>query len=226
MPTQDRRLSPDTTAQGFSRRRTWAQPELTSHSLLVLTFDRVYLAPLAGANPETRGAIESGADPDVVLGPLAVVIDLIGVRRLKLDLLTNSLVIEYIGSAIGTSRQRVTFSTPEAADACFTKLWRRVGDGLHLKPYRSDAWALARAPLLILIGTLLATGLLVLLMSLFEDSGPGERIPLGKEPPGVLSGFFDWQFVCAVGGAIAAASQVWLYRRLTTPPSALELVRE
>jgi hypothetical protein len=35
----------------------------------------------------------------------------------------------------------------------------------------------------------------------------------------------NWKVVCALGGAVAAASQVWLYRRLTTPPASLELVR-
>lgn len=220
MPTRDR-LPPDTTAFGLVRRRTWAHPELTSHSLLVLTFDRLYLAPLAGATPETRGAIESGADPDVALGPLAVVIDLVAVRRLRLDLLANSLVIEYVGGGMGTSRQRVTFATPEAADACFTKVWRRVGDGLRLTPFRPDAWSLARAPLLLLLGTLIATGLLVLLMSIFEDAGPGARRGLSDS-----DWVFDWQLVCGAGGVVAAASQVWLYRRLTAPPAALELVRE
>lgn len=221
-PTQDRRLLPDSTAFGLSRRRVWAHPDLTSHSLLVLTFDRLYLAPLAGATPETRGAIESVADPDDVLGPLAVVIDLISVRRMKLDLLTNSLVLEYVGGGMGTSRQRVTFATPEAADACFTKVWRRVGDGLRLAPVRPAGWTLARAPLLVLLGTLIATGLLVLLMSIFEDAGPAGRAGLSSSSERV----FDWQVVCGVGGIVAAASQVWLYRRLTTPPAALELVRE
>jgi hypothetical protein len=35
----------------------------------------------------------------------------------------------------------------------------------------------------------------------------------------------DWRVVCGLGGAAAAATQVWLVRRVTAPPAALELVR-
>ena len=73
----------------FPRRRVWAHPDVKSHSLVVLTFEQLCLAPLAGApKAELVAAAEAGGDLDDLLGPLAVVVDLIAVRRLKLDLLT------------------------------------------------------------------------------------------------------------------------------------------
>ena len=224
-----------------SRRRTWTHPDLTSHSLLVLTFEQMYLtAELGDVKPELVAAVEAGADLDQLLGSLAVVIDLATVRRLQLDLQTNSLTVEYVGSGLGASRQRVTFATPEAADACFTKLWRRLGDGLRLSPYRHDRWTLARGPLLLLLAALVVTAALVVVLSVFEDMasaraaarvdapGPGElgvRTNLPQSPLEVLLGWLDWRLVCALGGLVAAVSQVWLYRRLTTAPASLELIR-
>jgi hypothetical protein len=224
-----------------TRRRTWGHPDLTSHSLLVLTLDQMYLTPGPGdAKPEVVAAVAAGADLDQLLGSLAVVIDLVSVRRLRLDLQTNSLIVEYIGSGLGASRQRVTFATPEAADACFTKLWRRLGDGLQLSPYQRDRWALARGPLWLLLGALLVTAALAVVLSVFEDMASaraaarvdapglgelGSRMNLPQSPLETLLGWLDWRLVCAVGGLVAAVSQVWLYRRLTTPPASLELVR-
>lgn len=231
----------ETTLPGATRRRSWGFPELASHSLLVLTFDRLYLAPLAGEpNPETLAAVESGADLDDLLGPLAVVIDLVAVRRMKLDLLNNSLVLEYAGRGLGTREQRVRFASAEAADACFTKVWRRLGDGYQLQPYQRDTWNRVRGPLALLAGALLATAVLVLVLSVFDDiaiaraaarANPGgleglaapSAIP--KTPLELLIGWIDWRVVCALGGTVAAVSQVWLYRRLTTPPVSLELTR-
>jgi hypothetical protein len=224
-----------------AKRRVWSQPELTSHSLVVLTFDRVYLAPLAGdPKPETLAAVQAGADLDKLLGPLATTIDLVAVRRLKLDLLTNSLIVEYLGRGHEVGRATITFATPEAADACFTKMWRRLGDGMQLGDHQRDAWQLARGPLTLLIAALVATAALALVLSVFEDfesarvatkagmtaEGPlGQPVDIPKTPLEALIGWMNWKVVCAVGGIIAAASQVWLYRRLTTPPVSLELVR-
>jgi len=218
----------ETAVPGHIRRRSWAHPEITSHSLLVLTFERLYLALATGdPNPALLAAIDAGDDLDDVLGPLAVVIDLSAVRRLQLDLTTNSLIIEYVGYGLGTSRQRITFATPEVADACFTKVWRRLGEGYQLSPHKQDAWHLARAPLRLFIGTLLATAVLVLILSIFEDSASGSaaQANLPKPPVELLLNWLDWRFVCAVGGVLVAVSQVWLYRRLTTPPASLELIR-
>ena len=231
----------ETAHPAHSRRRVWQHPDLTSHSLLVLTFEQIHLTAEAGnPKPEVVAAIEAGADLEQILGSLAVVIDLVSVRRLRLDLQTNSLIIEYVSSGLGTSRQRVTFATPEAADACFTKVWRRLGDGFGLAPFRRDNWALARGPLMLLLGTLLVTAALAIVLSVFEDMASaraasqvgapgigelGSRMNLPRSPLEVLLGWLDWRVVCGLGGVVAAISQVWLYRRLTTPPASLELIR-
>jgi hypothetical protein len=224
-----------------SKRRIWLHPEVSSHSLAVLTTDRLYLAPLGGdPRPETIAAITAGRDMEDLLGPLTTSIDLIGVKRVKLDLLTNSLVVDHVGR-YSTSRATVTFATAEAADACFTKTWRRLGEGMKLNDYQRDKAALARAPLTLLVLSLVLTAALALVISVFEDfgsareaaesgavaTGPlGERVDaIPKTPLEELIGWMDWRVICAIGGSIAAASQVWLYRRLTTPPVSLELVR-
>jgi len=231
----------ETTLPGTTRRRTWVHPEVTSHSLVVLTFTQLYAAPLAGPpRPETLAAVEAGHDLDELLGPLAVAIDLASIRRVTLDLLTNSLLIEYAKDAPGTGRLTLVFANPEAADACYTKLWRRLGDDFKLQPYTKDSWSLAREPLVLLIGALLTTALLALVLSVYEDMASARAamqagtMELGapesaKPPPKTvlewLLGWMDWRAVCAVGGVVAAVAQVWLYRRLTRPPVSLELTR-
>ena len=225
-----------------SKRRLWSEPELTSHSLLVLTPERVYLAPLGSdPRPETLEAITAGGDVEDYLGALATTIDLTGVCRVKLDLLSNSLNVDYIGREYSTGRATITFTTPEAADACFTKMWRRIGNGMKLNDAERDKAQLARAPLMLLFFSLVITAVLALLISVFEDFGNarvaaqagqvavgplGERVDtIPKTPLEGLIGWMNWKVICAIGGAVAAASQVWLYRRLTTPPACLELVR-
>lgn len=224
-----------------SKRKIWAHPEVTSHSLVVLTPDRLYLAPLGSdPRPETVAAITSGGDVEDLLGPLTTSIDLIGVQRVKLDLLSNSLLIDCVGR-YSTSRATVTFATAEAADACFTKTWRRLGEEMKLNNYQRDKATLARAPLMLLIVSLLITAALALVISVFEDFGSARQAaeggavavgPLGEQVDSIpetplegLIGWMDWRVICAIGGTVAAASQVWLYRRLTTPPVSLELVR-
>ncbi len=226
----------ETTIPGHTRHRVWVHPELKSHSLLVLTFDRLHLTPLAGV-PKTGliSAIEAGDNLDNLLGPLAVVVNLIAVRHLKLDLLRNSLIVEYVNGGLGTSQFTVVFDTPEAADACFTQLWRRLGDGYQFQPYKRDAWALARGPLSLLAGALVATALLAFALSAFEDTASaraaarlsvsdGAKIT-AKSRLELLCGRIDWRAVCATGGIAAGASQVWLYRRLTRPPASLEVMQ-
>jgi hypothetical protein len=224
-----------------ARRRTWSHPELVSHSVLVLTYDRLYLAPLAGTpKPEVLAAIDSGADLDVVLGPLTTVIDVVSMRQLKLDLLSNSLNVEYAGSRVGRAKLRITFTTPEAADACFTKIWRRVGDGFQLAPYQRDTWHSIRGPLGLLGLVLFITAATAGLLSIREDAATAR--PLHSNPtstgelPAIVSSAtksandslldgLNWKLVCGLGGIGAALSQIWMYRRLTTPPISLELVR-
>jgi hypothetical protein len=223
----------ETTLPGTTRRRTWAFPDVQSHSLVVLTFERLYVAPLAGApKPEVVAAVELGGDLDELLGPLAVVVDLSAVRDVKLDLLTNTLVVEHAKDRVNTARLAVTFATTEAADACFTKVWRRLS-GFKLRPYKPDAWTAARAPLVLLLAALLVTAGLVLAISVAEDATTaraveqsetdGPRVVV-RHPAGLL-GRLGWRGVCAIGGAAAAGAQVWMYRRLTRPPVSLELVR-
>lgn len=234
MPTLNAPPPPETAVHGTARRRVWKYPELKSHSLLVLSLDRMHVAPLAGPpKPDTLAAVEAGADLDEVLGPLATVVDLATVRRAKLDLLANALVVEYGGRG----RLTVVFATPEAADVCFTKLWRRLGEECQLVPHARDWWALARTPLTVLALVLLVTAALALGLNLFEDAaargsvsvagaaGPGTHAPLPRGPLDAVAGWLDWRVVCGLGGAAAAAVQVWLYRRLTQPPAALVLVR-
>jgi len=231
----------ETTLPGHTRRRVWSHPEVKSHSLVVLTFNRLHVAPLTGTpRAETRTAIESGADLDELFGPLAIVVDLAKVRRVKLDLLTNSLKIEYVNGGPGTNWLTVVFAKPETADICFTKLWRRLGNSCQLLPYQRDSWSLARTPLMLLAAVLLATAAMALALSVFEDmasaraaaqvstpdSGEmGNKGTLPRSPLEVVFGWLDWRVVCAVGGFGAAAAQVWLYRRLTRPPVSLELIR-
>src|SRR5262245_33439783 len=116
------------TSPGQTRRQVWSCPEVKSHSRLVLACDRLHAAPLAG-EPEmgTRAAIEAGADLDELFGPDAVAVDYVAIRHAKLDLLTNSLIVEYAGGGNNTRQLTVVFASPEAADACFTKLWQRIG---------------------------------------------------------------------------------------------------
>jgi hypothetical protein len=212
------------------KRRTWAYPELTSHSLVVLTPSRLYLTPQTGEpKPETRAAVDTVTNLDSFLGPLTTTIDLHAVCKLKLDLLNNTLHVEYFGSGgHGTGRASVEFATPEAVDKCFTKIWRRLGSGFELKNAQRDRYELARAPLRLLMACLFLTAMLVLMVSVVEDFAAARGIAqaaASKSPLEMLFGWMDWRVVCAIGGIGAAASQVWLYRRLTTPPVSLVVVR-
>jgi hypothetical protein len=104
-------------------------------------------------------------------------------------------------------------------------------------PYQRDWWALARAPLAILGIVLVATAILAMALSIHDELGaghaaasvtvPGDDRPVlvSKATLGTLAGWLDWRVVCGAGGVAAAAVQVWLYRRLTTPPVSLELAR-
>ena len=222
-----------------TRRRVWSHPVLQSHSLLVLTRDELYLSPLSGVpRPEAVAAAAADADLDELLGSLATVIDLASVRRAKLDLLSNSLILDY---SRGQQKCRLvlTFSTPIAADACFSRVWRRLGEGCVLRPHQRAWWPLARSPLTLLGAILAATALLAFAITLSDNLAtanaaasvnvPGEEHRGGPVliPPALhsLIGWMDWRAVCALGGGAAAFSQVWLYRRLTHPPVSLEVIR-
>jgi hypothetical protein len=217
----------DTELPGLVKRRVWSYPQLQSHSVMILTLRRLHLAPLAGEpKPEAMAAIDKGIDLEKILGPLTTIIDLDAVRGVKLDLLTNSLVIEYASAGHGVIRVTVVFKNADDADACFSKLWRRLGEGFALAPYKRPSWVLARTPVALLLGVLFATGLLVFGLSAAEDAATA-RVADGTAATArdAALGWVNWKGVCAVGGVLAAALQVWLYRRLTQPPVRLELVR-
>jgi len=226
----------------LTRRRVWSFPDLSSHSILALTDDRIYLSPaeVRKPAPELLEAVRGDQPLDELFGPLAVVIDLIAVSRLRLDLTTNTLTVNYLGNGYTTFTQKIVFARPETADDCFTKLWKRLGDGFRLSGYRRPGWAEARAPLGLLVGSLVVTALLVLLVSVFTDLAVARELSRGQSrgladltsntpipvtAPELLLSWLDWRYICAIGGVVAAASQIWLYRRLTTPPSSLELIR-
>jgi hypothetical protein len=222
----------DSTLLGATRRRVWVHPDILSHSLVVLTSDQLHVTPLTGApKPEIVSAVEAGFDLGDLFGPLAVVVDLRSVQAVKLDLLTNTLVVEYSKRGTGTGRLAITFGTAETGDACFTKVWRRLGKGFELQPYRRDAWAAARAPLALLCSALVVTAVLAMGMSAYEDTASARAaassaVESAKSSARTTESLIGWRGVCALGGAAAAVAQVWLYRRLTHPPERLELVRK
>ena len=222
---------------GNARRRTWFHPELSSHTVLVLTYDRLYLAPHTGSpKPGLLAAIDAGADLDMLLDPQTTMVDLATIQRLTLDLMTNSLSIESAGSGQTGNRLRLTFTTPEAADACFTRIWRRLGEKFQLTPYKRETAKSVQAPLAVLALILVLTAAMAGLLSIHQDrvvtriptTGSGESVSL-KEPTrsnwDTVLDWMNWKVICGLGGIAAAGSQVWLYRRLTTPPVSLELIR-
>jgi hypothetical protein len=216
--------------------RVWAVPLVRSHGLVVLAADRLVLAGPGGPPlPQLRATAESGGDLDGLLGPQDTCVELTDIRRASFDLPANAMTLD-----CGTTQVTVVFATPDAADACFTKLWRQLGKGCSLLPYRRDPWALAAAPLALLAAVLVLTGVLAGAVSTFDEYAadvPAGSVsvpaagPLGRPGDGSVSalerwlGWMDWRVVCGLGGAAAASTQVWLVRRVTTPPAALELVR-
>jgi hypothetical protein len=107
-------------------------------------------------------------------------------------------------------------------------------------PYRRDSWSLAAAPLGWLAAVLILTAVLAVTVRSFDeyaDDRPGGVVSVpaagqfGSPDDGAASplerwiGWMDWRVVCGLGGAAAAVTQVWLYRRLTAPPRALVVVR-
>jgi hypothetical protein len=224
----------ETRGPGQTGRRVWKHPELQSHSALVLAADRLTLVPLAGEQ-ETLPDIDVEPDADTLPRPGTVAVALADIDRLKLDLLTNSIAVDHRGG-----RSTIVFASPVAADACFTRVWRRMGDRFRLLPYKASAWELARTPLALLGALFAATAALAIVLGMFEDLGLAHgagavslpaaddlvTTPRGpKSAAEVLLGWADWRVVCGLGGALAAVIQVWMYRRVTQPPVELELVR-
>ncbi|HVK18886.1 MAG TPA: hypothetical protein VM533_18290 [Fimbriiglobus sp.] len=199
----------DTAFPGFTRRRVWRAPEVRSHSLVLLTATRLFLVP---SGVEVPADIESTADLDAALGPVATTIELSTVRRLTHALLAFTLRLESTGRPVV-----VRFASAEAADAAFAMLWRRLGPEFALDQPRPGSWAAARGPVAILVGMLIATLALALAASAAAD--------LPAHPVTTTLRAMDWRVVCGLGGAALALVQVRLYRRLTCPPARLDLTR-
>lgn len=217
----------DTTVPGLTRRRVWTAPDVTSHSLLALTFTKLYLAP-AGANlrPDIAASIVGGADLDAIFGPLGTV-DLSRVTRVRFDLLANSLTLEYphsegsgairLHGGFGNAQVVLEFANHEMADEVYTKIWRRLGDRVELKPYRRDYWDLGRTPAALMAGVLIATVVSVVAANAAADAGPTANPLVG----GLQR--LDWRWLCGAGGIALALLQIWIYRLFTQPPTHLEL---
>jgi hypothetical protein len=153
-------------------------------------------------------------EPDEALGPQATTIDLADVIRVRLDLEANALTIESAGDQPVT----VVFATSETGDEVYTRLWKRLGPAVSLRPFRPDVWTAAREPVGVMAGVLLVTAVLAVCVDAAADlAGPGAWSR--------LAAVADWRWVSGLGGAVLALAQVWLYRRLTRPPARLELVR-
>lgn len=206
-------------------RRVWQSPQVKSHSRVVLTADALYLGPPTDEpRPEAVTAVE-----DDVEAAFAVAIELAAVHRVRLDLIDNSITVHYTTADHGASRVELVFTEQTAADGCFTCLWRRLGGGLKLLPYRRDTWSLIRGPAVLLAGLLAATLALALVSHGFEEGAEARAGGmLTHQPPTFFETLFrwlPWEVICGVGGALAAAVQMWVYRRLTEPPERLEVVR-
>jgi len=89
-------------------------------------------------------------------------------------MLANDLIIEY--TAGGTGRSRASLRFPRgAADAVFTKLWRRLGDGYALRPFRLDPWTAAKAPLIAAVTVIVVAALFALGLNALSDGVPPEQ---------------------------------------------------
>ena len=219
-PTLTRRPS-DTTLPGQTRRHVWPAPEVTSHALFGMTASKVFLAPgSAPPRPETLAALAAGGDPADHVGPHGAVIELAAVRRATLSLESNTLRIEFARPGRGSGHTAVRFAAAETADTVFAMLLRRLGDGFALAPPRPDPWSIMRVPVAVMAGVLAATLTLAMVLCAGPDVPHPALARLAAAP-----GWADWRTVCGVGGAALAVVQVWLYRRLTRPPSRLVLER-
>jgi hypothetical protein len=206
----------DTTIPGLAQRRVWQAPDVTTHSLVVLTLPRLYLTPMTGT-PKTDviSQVQTVRAVDAFLGPLATAIDLHTVRRVKLDLADNTIALDHHTAHAPHAKTVIGFASAEIADAFFAKLWRRLGDGYQLKTIAPEWWTLARVPVAFTAAVILFTAVLAMALNAVSDAG-ADRHGLARVLP-------NWRAVCVIGGGIVAFAQVWLYRLSTRPPERLEL---
>lgn len=207
----------DTTVPGLAQRRIWKSPEVLSHSLIVLTLPRLYLTPMTGTpKSEVISQLQTVRMVDTFLGPLATVIELHQIRRVKFELSTFTIVIDYYTANDPRARTMIQFANAEAADTFFAKLWRRLGDGYQLKSFAPEWWILARVPLVFVASLILFTFIAALGLNALADWG-GDRDGPGQWLP-------NWRSLCIVSGGLVALVQVWLYRQSSQPPERLELL--
>jgi hypothetical protein len=206
-------LSPDITETTFpgSTRRVWRAPAVKSHALVALTPGRLDLVPA-----DVDSELLANGD-DLHAGPQSTAIELATITRIRHELVSNTLTIETLSSR---EPVMIVFSEPEISDDAYTRLWRRLGPALELRPFRPAFWTVAREPVGVMAGVLMAT----ITLALFADAAadligtiPGSWARLARG--------LDWRWITGIGGAVLALAQVWLYRRLTRPPTRLELVR-
>lgn len=194
----------ETLSPGSTRRRVFVHPDVKSHSMLVLTFARLYLGdPSPSApDPDVVDSIENGGAPvEKVLGSRMVQIDLPFVKRVKLDVPAATVTLEYAN--LGTVRSAaIAFAGPAAAEALFSKLWRRLGDDFDLKQDKPEPWPAVQVPLVVGLAILLASGVTA------------------------AAGYVDWMVSVTAGVVGVAAAAGVAYSRLSGAPTRLELVRK
>lgn len=206
----------DTTIPGLAQRRVWKAPDVTSHSLVVLTLPRLYLTPMTGSpKTEVISQLETVRAVDAFLGPMATSIDLHTIRRVKLDLKDNTIAIDHQMTNAPFARTVLTFANSQVADSFFAKLWRRLGDGYQLKTFQPEWWTLARLPVVFMAAVIGFTAISAMILNAMSDAGPDQH--------GIARLLPNWRIVCIVGGGIVAAAQMWLYRLSSRPPERLEL---
>ena len=195
----------ETLSPGSTRRRVFVAPDLKSHAIAVLTFSRLYLGdpnPVP-PDPELVDAIENGgANIEKSLGSRHVHVDLPFVKRVKLDVPTATISIDY--AALGMIRSvSCTFNSAEPAEAMFGKIWRRVGDEeFDLKQNKPEPWQAVQLPLIV--------GLAILIASLVTG----------------IAGYVDWMIAATVGGIGLAAAAAVGFARLNGKATRLELIRK
>jgi hypothetical protein len=213
-----RQYSPsDTAIPGLVERRIWKAPELTSHSMVVLTLPRLYLTPMTGVpKTEVLGQLQTSLEIDKLLGSYATSIDLHTIMRVKLNLITNTVNIDYRTANVPMARTSIVFADSKIADSFFAKLWRRLGDGYTLHTYRPEWWSLARIPVVFMAAMIVFTAIIAMGLNAISDQG-FDRSGFGQYLP-------NWRTICIVGGGLVGAAQVWLYRLSNRPPERLEIV--
>ncbi|QEL14691.1 hypothetical protein [Limnoglobus roseus] len=206
----------DTTIPGLAQRRVWKAPDVTSHSLVVLTLPRLYLTPMTGSpKTEVISQLETVRAVDSFLGPLATAIDLYTVRRVKLDLKDHTVTIDHQMANSPNGRTVIRFADGRVADSFFAKIWRRLGDGYQLKTFAPEWWTLARLPIVFIAAVIVFTAITAMVLNAISDTGIDQH--------GIARVLPNWRIVCAVGGGAVAAAQMWLYRMASRPPERLEL---